>query len=120
MKIALLVLGGGFGALCRYILAELFVIRAMNRVLPTAILTVNLLGSFGLGLFVGWVGVQSDSAITLVVGVGFFGAFTTFSTFSLETVGLMRKRKWGGVCLYLTTTIIGSTTLFFLGLSLLK
>ena len=57
---------------------------------PAATLAVNLSGSFLLGLLVGLVGERLDVVIRTALFIGLLGGFTTFSTFSVETVALMR------------------------------
>lgn len=120
MKIILLLLGGGMGAIGRYLLTEFLVNRSKSDSFPTAILIINLLGSFGLGLFLGMVGAESNSTVSLMISVGFFGAFTTFSTFSMEVIELIKARKWRSALLYLTVTIFGSICVCLLGISIIK
>jgi CrcB protein len=77
------------GAICRY-LVDLAVQRRTKGVLPFGTLVVNLSGSFVLGFLVG-LGLYHDLENTTrtVAGVGFVGAYTTFSTFAYETVRLL-------------------------------
>jgi len=73
--------GGAIGALCRH-----YLVGAVQReAFPLGTLTVNAVGSFVLGL-VTFAGIAGDAA--LLVGVGACGSFTTFSSFSVETVRL--------------------------------
>lgn len=72
-------LGGVFGALARHLVGS----RFEDGVYGT--LTVNVLGSFVLGALVA---APVDGGLALVVGTGFCGAFTTFSSFAFETVRL--------------------------------
>lgn len=69
--------GGAFGALARYATGLAIERRAVDT------LAVNVIGSFVLGVTIGF-GV--GDTIALVVAVGFCGAFTTFSSFAVETV----------------------------------
>jgi len=73
--------GGAIGALCRHYLAG----AVQRETFPLGTLTVNVVGSFVLGLLT-FAGVTGDAA--LLVGVGACGSFTTFSSFSVETVRL--------------------------------
>ncbi|WP_143522720.1 CrcB family protein, partial [Pseudomonas sp. 2822-15] len=54
----------------------------------------------------------------LIIGIGFFGAFTTFSTFSVEAITLFQKRKWIPFITYLVLSIGGSIVTFLIGLFL--
>lgn len=73
--------GGAIGALCRFYLGQ-----AVDREsFPLGTLTVNLLGSFVLGLVTFG---ASGHDVVLFVGVGACGSFTTFSSFSVDTVRL--------------------------------
>jgi fluoride exporter len=77
------------GAVCRY-LVDRAVQHRTEAVLPTGTLTVNLTGSLALGFLVGlglYHGLGDD--VRTVVGTGFLGTYTTFSTFAYETVRLL-------------------------------
>lgn len=74
-------LGGAGGALLRYLISEGF----RSHEYPYGTFAVNVLGSFLLG-FATFSGVGGDTG--LLVGTGMLGAFTTFSSFSFETVRL--------------------------------
>lgn len=93
-------LGGAFGAVSRYLLSGWVsrVTRESELPLLTAFpflgtLTVNMVGSFLLGLLVG-VSIEErwmlSPNLRILLGVGFLGALTTFSTFSFETVEALR------------------------------
>jgi len=89
-----LVLGGGLGALARYGITGLVATRSRTP-FPTGTLVVNVSGSFLLGALVGLALSErvSESAL-LWAGTGFLGAFTTFSTFTYETLQLIEDRAW--------------------------
>jgi CrcB protein len=71
-------------------LADLLTARYCGRWLPWGTLLVNVVGSLVLGVVVG---AGPDAAVTAVVGTGWCGALTTYSTFSLETVQLVRTGR---------------------------
>ena len=79
-----LALAGGFGAGTRYLLDRWMRSRASSR-LPWPTLLINVTGSFALGLLVGSGAGTTPHAI---IGTGFLGGYTTFSTASVETVQL--------------------------------
>lgn len=81
---ALLVgIGGAVGAVARFIVGELLESHPLTRALPSSTLAVNVLGTFLLGLLT-FGGAGDD--VALLVGTGACGAFTTFSSFSVQTV----------------------------------
>jgi CrcB protein len=84
MSLLVVSVAGAIGALSRYLLSG-WVQRRHQALFPAGTLVVNLAGSFGLGLVVG--GGQLDSTFT-VMTAGFFGGFTTYSTWMIETIRL--------------------------------
>lgn len=80
---------GGFGAVLRFVV-DGEVARLVTSRLPLGTMVVNVSGSFVLGLLDGLV--LSDSA-ALIVGTGVLGAYTTFSTWMLETQRLAEERQ---------------------------
>ncbi len=94
-KILLIALAGAMGTLSRYGLAG-FVHRLLGSSFPWGTLVVNLTGCFLAGLlwtlFEGRWSVSGETRVIILMG--FFGAFTTFSAFILETGELMRATEW--------------------------
>ena len=91
LKDAMLVGAGGFfGAISRY-LVGIGAAHWLPGRMPWGTLIVNVTGSFGLALLLTWAMTAQDLPrnLQIAVGTGFFGAFTTFSTFSHETLRLV-------------------------------
>nr|NLI49306.1 hypothetical protein [Propionibacterium sp.] len=109
-------LAGGLGAGARFVVDGLLTART-QRTLPTATLTINVVGSFLLGVVVGWVGRGGPDAVRAVAGVGFLGGFTTFSTASVELVRLVRERPRAAAVLG-TAMIVLALAAAALGLAL--
>ena len=89
-KLILIALGGAVGALARYGLS--FVVHSvLGRGFPYGTLSVNVVGSIGMGLIYALAVERGALTPDLRTGlmVGLLGAFTTFSTFSMETLGLL-------------------------------
>ena len=84
--------GGFLGAVARYLMSQGADALLAPRLgsFPYGTLTVNILGSFGLALFALWFSVRAGMPpqMRLFVGAGFFGAFTTFSTFANDSLSL--------------------------------
>jgi CrcB protein len=89
--LGLVALAGALGALARWGVHGLVQSRTASR-FPYGTVVVNLTGSFALGLLVGLVTYQGlDADVRTVVGTGFIGAYTTFSSFSYDTIGLLEN-----------------------------
>jgi len=83
---------GALGCMSRYAVSG-WVYSLAGRTLPFGTLAVNVLGSFFLGLFMeeGLRSSMFSSEMRIGLSVGFMGGFTTFSTFSFETVRLLEE-----------------------------
>lgn len=116
-----LTLAGGVGAAARFALDGAVRTRWPSQ-FPWGILLVNVLGSFLLGFLTGLVlDGDADPAWRLVLGVGFCGGFTTFSTAMTDTVRLAREgARWPAVANLLATVAAGLLAAAFgLGLAVL-
>lgn len=108
MTVVVVALGGALGAVSRYLLGSW--IQAMSGgTFPWGTWTVNVLGSLLLGFAMVWLTETLASAeLRLFVAMGFLGSFTTFSTFSFETVELIREGFWIRAGIYsLGSLVIG-------------
>lgn len=100
--------GGALGAMARYWLAGA-VFRWAGQPFPYGTLAVNLLGSFAIGVAWVWLIQQqwgSDHHKQILM-VGFLGAFTTFSTFSLESIALLQQERWLAFGSYVGLSVVG-------------
>ena len=99
-------LGGALGACGRFALATLALSRTGAALWGT--LSANLLGCLALGWVAAWAersGLGSQAPARLFWAVGVLGAFTTFSTFSLEAWDLARRDSWGASAAYLGASV---------------
>lgn len=83
----LVFVGGGVGAVLRFLLGRWLA----SPHFPWHTLAINVLGSFALGLLAGWH--RDRAAWFALLGTGLCGGFTTFSTFSLETLVLAERGR---------------------------
>lgn len=103
--IVLIGLGAGVGAVCRYLVSLLFY-RSTSSVFPWGTWFVNLVGTLAFGLLL-LVPVQMQNRLLWqLLGPGFCGGFTTFSTMVQETVSMFRTHRVLGI-VYITTSIGG-------------
>ena len=85
---------GGVGAVCRFVLDGLLT-SLSEADFPWPTVLINITGSLLLGLITGLtVSGLLPEAWRLVLGTGFLGGYTTFSTASVDTVRLLRQRRW--------------------------
>ncbi|MFK8881436.1 MULTISPECIES: fluoride efflux transporter CrcB [Bacillus amyloliquefaciens group] len=113
MTIVLMLIAAGIGAVLRSLLGKTISERTKGFPIPLGMAAVNLLGSFGLGMFTG-LGLDNPSA-GIIIATGFFGAFTTFSTFSIEAVQLMMNNRIKESLLYIAVSAAGSLLAFWCG-----
>ena len=110
-KTLLIFVGAGVGANLRYWLG-LAISDRWGSAFPWATLTINVTGSFLLGLFMGhFLRSQESQGLMLLVAVGLLGGYTTFSTFSMEAVNLLSLKTMGSFAAY----VIGSCALSIAG-----
>ncbi len=108
-------IGGGVGAALRWSLG-IAITRATGPGFPLAILTVNVLGSLMMGVFVVVAAHRGLTHLSPLVQTGLLGGFTTFSSFSLEAVTLMERGAVSQAAAYILLSVGASIGGLFLGL----
>ncbi|HUP90360.1 MAG TPA: fluoride efflux transporter CrcB [Longimicrobiales bacterium] len=107
MIVLLIALGGAAGALARYGVAN-WAFNIWGPSFPAGTLIINITGSLVLGVIMQLAETSSVSPeLRAALAIGFCGAFTTFSTFSYESLRLMQDGKW----LYAAANVLGSVLL---------
>lgn len=114
MNVLLVMAGGFFGAICRFVLSEWI---HTNNEFPLATFLINLIGCFTLGWFLTLASQKGKvrPEYILMIGTGFIGSFTTFSTFSMETVNLIQQGLLFTGILYVSATTVLGILLTYLG-----
>ena len=119
MQIALVGAGGAVGSIARYLTGI-----GVGRLFPssptwTGTFLVNVLGGLLMGLLVGTLALkvsEGGERWRLLFGVGVLGGFTTFSTFSLDAVGLLQRRDEMSLAVYVAGSVMLSIFALMLGL----
>lgn len=118
ITLLLVALGSALGAPARYLVHRFIQSRHARR-LPWGTWTVNLTGSFLLGVLFG-IASQSglDELVVAAVGTGFLGSYTTFSTFTWETLRLTEDRAYLSAVGYLALSLVGGLAAVSAGVGL--
>ena len=103
-KFLLVFFGGGLGAMCRYFVTTS--LAGKLETFPLGTFTANIVGSFLMGLVLGILIGRSSENFRLFAAVGFLGGFTTFSSFSAETLTLIQN----GQIFSAAVNIVGSVS----------
>ncbi|CAM4271892.1 fluoride efflux transporter CrcB [Vibrio astriarenae] len=113
-------LGGAFGACSRYLVSELCV-QLFGRGFPYGTLTVNVIGSFAMGCLIA--AFENELLATepwrQIIGLGFLGALTTFSTFSMDNVLLMQQGAFFKMGLNVLLNVFLSISAAWIGFQIL-
>lgn len=120
--IALIFLGAGIGGVCRHF-AGVAATRAFGLAFPWGTLLVNVTGSALMGLLVGWLALRSEGAsqhLRLFLATGVLGGYTTFSTFSLETVMLWERGDHLATLAYVLGSVITGVVGLAVGLAVMR
>lgn len=122
LQILALFIGGGLGSLARYLGASA-VNSLHNSHFPLGTWAVNIVGSFCIGWWmthlIDWNNPLRES-VRLFAIVGFLGGFTTFSSFSLETVKLMQDDKFLVAGTYVLISVLAGIFATLLGIWVAK
>ncbi|MEM8986939.1 MAG: fluoride efflux transporter CrcB [Pseudomonadota bacterium] len=119
--IAAVAAGGALGAVARYAVSAA-ALRLAGPGFPWGTLAANVSGSFAMGVLIGVLaGLESiPEELRAFLTVGFLGAFTTFSTFSLDFVVLIERKAAPAAFAYAGASVLGAVAALFAGLVLAR
>ena len=119
--IILVGIGGMLGSIARYLIAVFFA-GQFSSVMPYATLTVNIVGCFLIGILFGLS--ERGNILTpewrVFLTTGFCGGFTTFSTFSYESIRLIQDGEFYYVSLNVAASVVIGFAATYLGILLIK
>lgn len=118
-------LGGAMGSWLRFVVARLWsgaIGPVAASAFPWATLSVNVLGSFAMGLLAGWLARHGSGGEgwRLLLGVGVLGGFTTFSAFALEFGLMVERGALGTAAGYVALSLAAGFAGLFAGLYLMR
>jgi fluoride exporter len=119
----LVFIGGGIGAAGRHGV-NIAAARLFGTGFPWGTLTVNILGSFAMGLIVAWFAFKAGGGLPqharLFLTTGILGGFTTFSAFSLDAVLLWERGALATAAAYVFVSVVVSIAGLFAGMALVR
>ncbi|MBP1856556.1 fluoride efflux transporter CrcB [Rhizobium herbae] len=120
-QILLVAAGGALGSVLRY-LVGLWTLRSFGPSFPWGTLTVNVTGSFLIGVFAEVIarkfGASAEMRVFLITGI--LGGYTTFSAFSLDAITLMERGEPVTALIYVASSVLLSAIAVFAGLALMR
>ncbi|HFC91991.1 MAG TPA: fluoride efflux transporter CrcB [Leucothrix mucor] len=121
LQIIVIMIGGALGAAMRYLVSSGFY-SLLGRDFPYGTLAVNVIGSFFMGVLTVLLidRVEVDPLIKLAILVGFLGSFTTFSTFSMDTLVLINEGALSRAFLNMLTNVVVCVSAVWLGMVITK
>ncbi|MCB1476952.1 MAG: fluoride efflux transporter CrcB [Rhodobiaceae bacterium] len=112
-------IGGALGASARH-LVGLAALRLFGAGFPWGTITVNIVGSLLMGLFIEALAVKFDgsTAMRALIATGFLGGFTTFSSFSLDVAVLWERGEAAIAATYVVASVVLAIAALFAGLTI--
>jgi CrcB protein len=120
MTYLIVFVGAGVGGVLRHAM-NIWAVRAFGYGFPLGTLIVNVLGSFVMGLLVGFFAYRAGLVpqhLRLFLTTGVLGGFTTFSAFSLDAALLFERHSYSMAMSYIVGSVFASLVALFLGLAL--
>ena len=115
-------LGGAIGALSRYSISQFVVMVSGASSAPLATIIVNMIGSGMMGVMYGYLsaGGMMAETLRLFIMVGFLGALTTFSTFSMDIMIWIDRGQIIPAIIYTMVSVVGSVLIFMVAAQIIR
>jgi CrcB protein len=118
-QLILVFVGGGFGSVLRFVISKW--LNSSETGIPYGTFAVNILGSFIIGIIIGYFSRQYlNQDQTLFLATGFCGGFTTFSAFAYENHVFLKSGDFTSFALYTIASFVIGFLAVFLGMYLVK
>ena len=120
-NILLVGLGGGLGSIARY-WCQRWMLSVYPHFFPLGTFAVNMVGCFFIGIFWGMTfkSFAVNESWKLFLMTGLCGGFTTFSAFTLESIGLIKEQKTGLFLLYTGASVITGLFATYIGMKIIR
>jgi CrcB protein len=119
-NILLVGIGGGVGSVLRYLISRYVEMQALTS-FPLGTFIVNIVGCFIIGVIYGLaIRNMASPEMRILLAAGFCGGFTTFSTFSYETLSLIRDGQPGFALLYIAGSVLAGLIALWIALLIVK
>lgn len=114
-------LGGFFGSITRYAISK-SIGKSWLKSFPLGTFIINMTGGFLLGFLLTYFsgGEKFSETLRIALTVGFIGAYTTFSTFSYETIQLLKDKEWLNSFYYIFFSLSVALGMTWLGIETAK
>lgn len=121
-ELALVGLGGAAGSILRFLISVYSIKWFPTTSFPLGTFIVNIFGSLLLGVIMGYVlkTETNTEQLRLLIGIGFCGGFTTFSTFAYENISMIQQNNYSQFLLYAAVSLIVGLLAILLGVWLSK
>jgi fluoride exporter len=106
-------MGSGLGGVCRYLIGKKFTDTSLS--FPYATLGINIIGSLILGAILSNTLMLKNDSLKCLLAIGFCGGFTTFSTFSMEALQLLKEQQFFVAMLYIILSLVLGLLATFIG-----